>query len=127
MPEISVSGRVLIADDDAAVRLRLRRMLEPTGVAILEAENGREAIELARDYSIDIAIVDLVMPEMDGLETIRELLRGQPGINIIAISGALPAHFLDVAKRMGARAVIAKPIAAAKLMEVMGPFLGGKT
>ena len=127
MPEIPVSGRVLIADDDPSVRLLLRQMLEPTGTSILEADNGREAVRLARDNPVILAIVDLVMPEMDGLETIRELLREQPGMNIIAMSGALPAHYLEVARRMGARGVLAKPIGARELEEAIAPFLGRKT
>jgi len=126
MPE-NTSGRVLIADDDALVRALLRQMIEPTGMMIVEAANGREALELSANIHIDLAIVDLVMPEVDGLETIRELLRRQPDMKIIAVSGALPAHYLDVASRLGARIALPKPIRAEELAEAVSALIREKS
>jgi len=121
------SGRVLIADDDALVRALLRQMIEPAGMTIVEAANGREALELSANSHIDLAVVDLVMPEVDGLETIREMLRRHPDMKIIAVSGALPAHYLDLAARLGARIALPKPIRAEELLEAVTALLREKS
>jgi GAF domain-containing protein/DNA-binding response OmpR family regulator len=66
---------VLVVDDDAAVRQLLRRMLEPEGYEVLEAENGRIALERLRETSPSVVLLDLMMPEMDGFEFIAEFRR----------------------------------------------------
>jgi CheY-like chemotaxis protein len=66
---------VLIVDDDAGIRELLRRMLEPEGYAIVEAENGRVALERLRGMSPSVVLLDLMMPEMDGFEFVTEFRR----------------------------------------------------
>jgi CheY-like chemotaxis protein len=63
---------VLVVDDDAEVRRLLRRMLEPEGYTVLEAENGRVALERLRDAAPSVVLLDLMMPEMDGFEFVTE-------------------------------------------------------
>jgi len=64
---------VLVVDDDAEVRQLLRRMLESEGYAVVEAENGRVALERLRGESPSLILLDLMMPEMDGFEFVAEL------------------------------------------------------
>jgi signal transduction histidine kinase/CheY-like chemotaxis protein len=66
---------VLVVDDDAEVRQLLRRMLEPEGYAVVEAENGRLALERLREASPSVILLDLMMPEMDGFEFVAEFRR----------------------------------------------------
>ncbi|HEV8141488.1 MAG TPA: response regulator, partial [Methylomirabilota bacterium] len=66
---------VLIVDDDAVLRQLLRRMLEPEGYTVVEAENGRAALEQLRGVSPSVILLDLMMPEMDGFEFVTELRR----------------------------------------------------
>jgi CheY-like chemotaxis protein/two-component sensor histidine kinase len=66
---------VLIVDDDAVLRQLLRRMLEPEGYSVVEAENGRAALEQLRGVSPSVILLDLMMPEMDGFEFVTELRR----------------------------------------------------
>jgi CheY-like chemotaxis protein len=66
---------VLVVDDDLTVRQLLRRMLEPEGYAVLEAENGRAALERLRELSPALILLDLMMPEMDGFEFLAEFRR----------------------------------------------------
>jgi CheY-like chemotaxis protein len=66
---------VLVVDDDAGLRQLLRRMLEPEGYAVVEAENGRVALERLRDMSPSVVLLDLMMPEMDGFEFVAEFRR----------------------------------------------------
>jgi CheY-like chemotaxis protein len=66
---------VLVVDDDAGLRQLLRRMLEPEGYAVIEAENGRVALERLRDVSPSVVLLDLMMPEMDGFEFVAAFRR----------------------------------------------------
>ncbi len=69
---------VLVVDDDVAVRQLLRRILEPEGYTVVEAENGRTALERLRDFSPSVVVLDLMMPEMDGFEFVAEFRRHEP-------------------------------------------------
>jgi len=69
---------VLVVDDDAGVRQLLRRMLEPEGYTVIEAENGRAAFERLREISPSVILLDLMMPEMDGFEFVAEFRRHEP-------------------------------------------------
>ena len=79
---------VLVVDDDAEVRQLLRRMLESEGFAVVEAENGRVALERLRGESPSLILLDLMMPEMDGFEFVAELRRheGWRAIPIVVIT-----------------------------------------
>ena len=79
---------VLIVDDDATVRQLLRRMLEPEGYTVVEADNGRAALERLREVSPSVVLLDLMMPEMDGFEFVAEFRRHEPwrAIPIVVIT-----------------------------------------
>jgi hypothetical protein len=119
------AARIVVADDEAGVRSFLRLVLESGGYEVIEAANGRQALEEALAGRVDLVITDLVMPEQEGLETIRALRKKAPGIAVIAISGALGGQFLEVARMLGAYAVLRKPLSAelllAKVAEVLKP------
>jgi PAS domain S-box-containing protein len=116
-------ARIVVADDEAAVRGFLTAVLQQGGYEVSEAANGQEALEQARAGQIDLVITDIVMPEQEGIETIRALRRDAPGIGIIAISGAFEGRFLKLAQMLGANAVLSKPVNAelllAKVAEVL--------
>jgi len=80
-------ARILVVDDDAAVRLLLRTLLERRGHFVVEAENGDEGLRYYRDAPTDLVITDIQMPVMDGLQMIKELRGDFPTAKIIAISG----------------------------------------
>jgi len=115
------AARILVADDEAGVRSFLREVLEQDRYEVLEAVDGKEAHSLAGQ--VDLVITDLVMPEQEGIETIRALRREVPGVGIIATSGAFGGLFLKAAKTLGADAVLAKPVTPelllAKVAEVL--------
>lgn len=83
------SGLVLIADDDEAVRNVSVKMLEKLGYTVLQAVDGREALEIYRSHRGEIVCVllDLTMPVMDGAEACREILESDPGARIVVTSG----------------------------------------
>ena len=80
-------ARILVVDDDNAVRLLLRSMLERRGHSVVEAENGAEGLQYYRTAPADLVITDIQMPVMDGLQMIKALRDDFPTAKIIAISG----------------------------------------
>jgi CheY-like chemotaxis protein len=102
--------RILIVDDDAGVRQVLRGMLLPAGYQVEAACNGREALDRVRQEHFDLIITDLVMPEQEGIETIKLLRQEFPAIKVIAISGAFGGDYLRIAAFLGASRTLAKPV-----------------
>lgn len=80
-------ARVLIVDDESFVRQLLRTYLERAGHIVLEAPNGKEALDLFAAQRPDLVVTDNTMPELTGADMIRELRRDAPGTKIIAMSG----------------------------------------
>jgi CheY-like chemotaxis protein len=85
---------VLVVDDDAEVRQLFRRMIEPDGYTVVEAENGRVALERLREASPSVILLDLMMPEMDGFEFVAEFRRHEAwrAIPIIVITARDLSH-----------------------------------
>lgn len=105
-------SRILVIDDDVAMRSLLRRTLERAGHRVMEASNGREALRLAAAESFDAIITDLLMPETDGIEVVLHLRKAHSTVPILAISGGgrvAGTEYLEMAKTLGANAAIAKP------------------
>ncbi len=111
--------KILVIDDDDQVRDMLHQLLEMEGYEVMEAANGKQAIEIRRREAVDIIITDLIMPEKEGIETIRELKELFPDIKIIAMSGGGvvgPEAYLKIAKGLGAQKAYVKPIEREKLL-----------
>jgi len=118
---------VLIVDDDPKIRRILRETLEPLEYSIFEAANGREALPLVAQHELDLLIVDILMPEMDGLETIRFLRRKGYRMPIIAMpagKGLSAERYSEFARSFGANDVLVKPFGAADVLEVLRRTLG---
>jgi CheY-like chemotaxis protein len=104
-------ARILLIDDDAQIRRVFRHMLELEGHEVTDACNGRQGVQCYQEMLPDLVILDILMPEQEGLETIRELRRATSGVKIIAISGRVgPPDFLYIAEKLGAQRVLHKPI-----------------
>jgi CheY-like chemotaxis protein len=116
--------RILVVDDDAGVRQVLRSMLVPAGYEVEVAVNGRQAIEKLNVARCDLVITDLVMPEQEGIETIKLLRRDFPEVKIIAISGAFGGDYLRIAGFLGAHRTMAKPVRMETVLRVVAETLG---
>jgi len=120
--------RIMAIEDDPQVRVLLRHMLSHAGYDVVTAADGREAMKLQREKPAKLVVTDILMPEQEGLETIRQLRRDYPETQIIAISGGGEIdgnHYLQIARGMGARKILAKPFSYAQLMEAVNELLGG--
>lgn len=121
---------ILVIDDDAGVREALRVALESQGHGVIEAADGSEGLRLFQRHPVQLVITDIVMPEREGLETIRELRRSHPDIRIIAMSGdrrLFGREYLPAAKAFGANRVIAKPFGLGELLGHVRELLGEGT
>lgn len=117
---------ILIIEDDASVRKMLTKFLERNGYEVIEAANGNDGIKLYYDHHPDLVITDLIMPEKEGLETIRELKKINPNVQIIAISGGGsndPAMYLEFASQFGALHTFKKPIKNETLLSTIKKIL----
>lgn len=105
--------KLLIVDDSNLIRTRIASVVETTqmkGVSIVGlARNGREALRIARDTRPDVVTMDLTMPEMDGVETIRQMMRLPNPPNILVVSALNDKSTAISALRLGARGFINKP------------------
>jgi DNA-binding NarL/FixJ family response regulator len=83
-----MSLRVLLADDHTVIRQRVRRLLEerPDWEVVAEAGNGQEAVRLAEEHKPDVAIVDVAMPLLNGIEATRQIVDRVPGTRVLVIS-----------------------------------------
>ena len=118
---------ILVIDDDRQFREYLVQVLVREGHQVVEAKDGLAGTGVAKAEKPDLVIVDILMPEMDGLEVIREVKRDSPQSKIIAVSGGghqLHVDFLPAAKKLGASAVLYKPIEPEDLLKCVGEALG---
>lgn len=113
--------RVLLAEDDELIREALVSLLrrEPDLELVATAENGRRAIELAQAHRPDVAVVDLQMPQVDGLGVIAELGRSLPGCAGVILTGHGRPHVLRQALSSGARGFLAKGAPGTALADVV--------
>jgi YesN/AraC family two-component response regulator len=115
---------ILIIDDDRQMRRLLTRILTGAGHTVRQAANGRAGVELFAQQSPDMVITDIVMPDMEGIETILSLRRENPTMPIIAISGGSDPVYLRAAASLGATEVLRKPFSAHALLEALERMLG---
>jgi CheY-like chemotaxis protein len=116
---------ILVIDDNEAMRNLLRTIL--FRYTVLEAANGREGLGSYRAHCPQLVITDMMMPEMDGAETIQALRQEKNPPKIIAISGGghTPGEdILGLAQRLGADRTLAKPFGARQLLEVVEALIG---
>lgn len=119
--------RILLVDDDELLRRMLRLTLIKMGHVVIEAVNGNEALRLCQTEPPDIVLTDLIMPEKEGIETIRELRRLHPDVKIIAMSGGgrgSAKDYLVIAKRLGAAHTLNKPFTNEELAGAIAAVRG---
>jgi len=118
-------ARILVVDDDAVVRTALAHALRNGGYEVAVAADGSEALKLCRASQTDLAVVDLFMPETDGLEVITQFRRDFPHLPIIAVSGGhvTSQAMLIAAQELGATKVLEKPIEPDQILQMVAAAL----
>jgi len=118
--------RILLIDDDDLVRSTIQNILESAGYEVIQAADGEEGLEACRAGVPALVITDILMPNKEGIETIRDLKRCDPVPRIIAISGgdrSGKVQFLQMAEKLGADRILAKPFRKAALLDLVEGLL----
>ena len=111
---------ILLIDDDDQMQKLVKIDLEDAGYRFVSADNGKHGLRLLEHQEVDLILVDIFMPEMDGLELIPLLRKTRPATKIIAITaGTGDKNFLDVAKLLGANAALEKPFGRQELLDAV--------
>ncbi len=113
--------RVLVADDSPFICRLLTHYLEsdPEIKVIETAHNGKEALKIYKDQTPDLIISDILMPEMEGLETIQKIKTENPAMPIIAITGSTDSPYLQLALKLGAAKGLYKPFNQTDLLDAV--------
>ncbi len=114
--------RILIVDDEPQVRQLFQLMLEHEGYYVEGVSCGRDAIQVLTDSRFDLLLLDLGLPDMDGLDVLQFAHSSAPGLKVIATSGCLPASILRLAAHFGT-AALEKPVTGARLVETVRDLL----
>jgi DNA-binding NarL/FixJ family response regulator len=110
--------RILIADDHTLMRQGLRQLCEGLGgfTVVAEAENGSQAVTLARTMQPDVILMDIIMPDVDGVEATRQIVRENPAARIIVLTMYRQEQYMLDAIRAGARGYLLKTVDSEKLI-----------
>jgi CheY-like chemotaxis protein len=116
---------VLLVEDTEDNRLMMRRLLEMSGFRVVEALNGREAVEVAAYVKPDLILMDLSLPYVDGLAATRQIRRlpGLSNVPIVAVSAHDTADFHSQALDAGCDAYVTKPVHYPELEELVNSLL----
>ncbi|MCI0524972.1 MAG: response regulator, partial [Acidobacteria bacterium] len=120
---------ILVVDDEADIREITSTTLEEYGYRVLSAGNGREALDIYRQYEneVQLVVTDMVMPHLDGPATIRALRQITPGLKVIATSGVRSTGQLIDVMQLGVKAFLTKPYTAERLLAVVADSLNGQS
>jgi CheY-like chemotaxis protein len=116
-------GRILIADDYPVTRELVRHYLEPRGFAIDEATSGREALEMAMSENYDLVLMDCNMPDMDGIESSRQLREKGNAVRIVALTAHTDSRILQDCLAAGMNDSLLKPFRRAELVEIINKWV----
>ncbi|MFT7676847.1 MAG: DNA-binding NtrC family response regulator [Planctomycetota bacterium] len=119
-------ARILLADDDPGIRLGLQALLQRAGHEVLEAASGRETLLMAREQQPDLVLLDLVMPDGDGLEILPDLMELKPVPAVVVLTGFADVRTAVQAMRLGAENLLEKPIEPDVFLAVVERALSGR-
>lgn len=124
-----MSIRIIIADDHQIVRQGLKILLEkePDMEVVGEAEDGRKAVPLIRELVPDVVVMDVKMPDVDGIEASRQILSEMPDVKIIALSMYSDRRFITDMLQVGAHGYVLKDTAFEELVQAIHLAMSNKT
>jgi len=117
-------AKILVVDDAAFMRMRCTKLLQDNGFETEEAADGAEAIEKYKDQKPDGVLLDITMPNMDGLSTLKELIRIDPGVRVAMVTAMGQQSMVMEALKTGARDFVVKPFDADRVMAAVKKMIG---
>lgn len=115
-------AQILVVDDEVYIRELIKSALSPRGHVVTDFDNGNDAIEYVKHNPIDVAIIDLVMPQKGGIETLMEMRDSNRDIKIIAISGKIETKadaIRGLAQQFNVDKVLSKPFDIDELIQLV--------
>lgn len=120
-------SKILIIDDEPQIQNMLKKLLKEEGYDVFSASDGNEGINMYRANPYDLVITDIIMPEKEGLETIRELKKIDPDVKIIVMTGGSNKYssdmYLELGVKFGAITAFEKPIRRNELLKKIREIL----
>src|SRR2546425_4271767 len=115
-----MSLRVVLADDHVVLRQGVRALLERHGLEVVaEASDGRAAVELARQHEPDVAVLDIMMPLLNGIDAARQIVEARPGIQVVMLTALEQDRLVTEAVRAGVRGFVLKTQAGEDLAQAI--------
>ena len=103
------AGKILVVDDDQEVRMATRDFLTSKGHEVTLAADGVQALELLATVKPDVVLLDVAMPEMDGMETLRRIVAGYPNLPVIMVTANADIEITSKVLQLGAADYVPKP------------------
>ncbi|OUM96970.1 MAG: two-component system response regulator [Thermobacillus sp. ZCTH02-B1] len=120
-----MAHRILIVDDAAFMRMMIRDILTKNGYEVVgEAQDGMQAVERYKELKPDLVTMDITMPEMDGIQALKEIKKIDPGAKVIMCSAMGQQAMVIDAIQAGAKDFIVKPFQADRVIEAIKKTLG---
>ena len=118
-------AKIMICDDAAFMRMMIKDILTKNGYNIVgEAENGAKAVEKYNELKPDLVLMDITMPEMDGIEALKKIKSGDPNASIIMCSAMGQQAMVIESIQSGAKDFIVKPFQADRVLEAVQKVVG---
>src|ERR1700734_615677 len=114
-----MSKHVLVVDDEASIRTSLIGALKDEGYRVTAAASGREGLDVMKAQKPDVVLLDIWMPELDGLEVLRQIKKDSPEISVIMMSGHGNIETAVKATKLGAFDFIEKPLSLERLLVLL--------
>ena len=117
-------AKILVVDDATFMRMRAAKLLTEEGHEVVEADNGAEAIKVYKKSSPDAVLMDITMPEMDGLTALKEIRKIDPDAKVAMVTAMGQQAVILEALKSGARDFVIKPFDKERVVEAIGKLLG---
>jgi CheY-like chemotaxis protein len=121
-----MAPRILMVEDEKYSRSMFVQLLRERGYEVFEADNGLTGMQQLREQTVDLVVTNMIMPEMDGVETIVAVRSRYPAVKILAISGSGFNHAdscLKIARALGAHKTLAKPLDPTEFLRTVEELL----
>lgn len=115
---------ILVVDDAAFMRMRLKTVLSQEGHQVIEAANGSEAVALYEQHRPDMVMMDITMPEMDGIAALRAIREKDPNAKVVMVSALGQESTVIEAIKSGAKDFIVKPFQPERILQVVAKQVG---
>ncbi len=120
-----MAQKILIADDSAFMRIYLKRILAEAGYKdTIESADGREMLIRYEQERPDLVILDIIMPDMDGLEALHELMRLDPKVNVVMVTAVGQEYMMKECNKAGVKGYIVKPFKEEEIAETLVKVIG---